>query len=636
MSISITSLLSSFWFAAARGGRAKRCAAAIQSILVLLLSVTLGACGGGSGGSSDNAPTAQPFNFAQAGPIALYRGETFTNTASGPGADGVSYVSTNTDIAVVDGATGTVTVVNDGSVVIVANKLVNVPNSTAQLVAGQASYTINSSAAPLAFEQAGPISLNAGENITNTASGPGPGVTHYESSDTRIAVVDGDTGVVTATGPGNVTITASKLVSVWFTDQKLIGSSATYTINVSAAALAFEHPGPISLYVRDHFTNTVSGPGQGVAHYESSDVTVATVDSDTGAVTVTGPGPVVITAKKLFTDSTTNTTITTSTATYTINATASGPAFSARYSHTVTAFNGQLWLIGGAGPGNELKNDVWSSPDGITWTLQTANAAFSPRGLHQVVVFNNQLWLIGGYGGVGGDQALRNDVWSSSDGITWTEQTAAANFLPRGGHQVVVYNNQMLLTGGYTSTDETNDVWSSPDGINWTKLTTTFPVFSTRHAHQMLVYNNKVWVIGGYDSGFTDTPLSDVWSSSDGVTWTQETAGADFPSRGNHQVVAYNNELWLIGGFDGGGDGTNYNDVWSSSDGITWTEKTAAAAFWARNSHQVVVNNNQLLLLGGIATSPDNLVKYMLQSDAWTSSDGINWQVLYRGAFQSP
>ena len=62
--------------------------------------------------------------------------------------------------------------------------------------------------------------------------------------------------------------------------------------------------------------------------------------------------------------------------------------------------------------------------------------SFSARGGHQVVVFNNKMFLIGGLG--------RNDVWSSTDGIHWIEETANnAAFSAREDHQVVVFNNKM-------------------------------------------------------------------------------------------------------------------------------------------------------------------------------------------------
>ena len=78
-----------------------------------------------------------------------------------------------------------------------------------------------------------------------------------------------------------------------------------------------------------------------------------------------------------------------------------------------------------------------------------------------------------------------------------------------------------------------------------------------------MAFSNQLWLIGGYSSEAT---LNDVWSSTDGINWIQQTASATFSARFDHQVAAFNNQLWLIGGYDG----TTTNDVWSSIDGIEW------------------------------------------------------------------
>lgn len=43
-----------------------------------------------------------------------------------------------------------------------------------------------------------------------------------------------------------------------------------------------------------------------------------------------------------------------------------------------------------------LLNDVWSSPDGIEWTEVTAEAPWTARAGAALVVKNGYLWLIGG------------------------------------------------------------------------------------------------------------------------------------------------------------------------------------------------------------------------------------------------
>src|SRR6185503_7075937 len=75
-------------------------------------------------------------------------------------------------------------------------------------------------------------------------------------------------------------------------------------------------------------------------------------------------------------------------------------AFSPRESFGAVAFAGKMWVIGGGdfGDGTSARffNDVWSSTDGATWTLVTGSAPFSPRWGHTVTVFNDKIWVIGG------------------------------------------------------------------------------------------------------------------------------------------------------------------------------------------------------------------------------------------------
>jgi len=49
-------------------------------------------------------------------------------------------------------------------------------------------------------------------------------------------------------------------------------------------------------------------------------------------------------------------------------------------------------------------------------------------------------------------------------------------------------------------------------------------------------------------SGGNTIIYPDVWSSGDGMTWTQVTGSAAFGARWNHTSIAYNNGIWVIAG----------------------------------------------------------------------------------------
>ena len=187
-------------------------------------------------------------------------------------------------------------------------------------------------------------------------------------------------------------------------------------------------------------------------------------------------------------------------------------------------------------------------------------------------MYDDKLWVIGGMESSG---ARYNDVWWSEDGKDWTpveptDPTNPRRFSARAAHQVVVHDNRLWVIGGADGSTRYNDVWWSEDGADWTKVEPTDPTdprrFSTRHRHQVVAHNDELWVIGGSEGLFSSK--NDVWWSEDnGKTWTKATASADFSTRDGHQAVVHDNRLWVIGGSD---VGARNNDVWRSEDGVNW------------------------------------------------------------------
>ena len=210
-----------------------------------------------------------------------------------------------------------------------------------------------------------------------------------------------------------------------------------------------------------------------------------------------------------------------------------------RVGHTLTVFNGKLYIIGGKDETDEGHTNIWQSSDGESWTESTAPFGSIPE--HSTLILDNIMYLIAGNISTG-----NTEVWSTTNGIDWNIETPNA-FSGRAGQKGVIFNNTMYIIGGEDiDGNKLNDIWSSTDGVNWTEITTS-TVFTARNSNTATVHDDKVWVVGGEtESGF----VLDFWYSDNMVDWI-EYHGPLPSTEGlfKHAALDYNGELWLFGGY---------------------------------------------------------------------------------------
>ena len=262
--------------------------------------------------------------------------------------------------------------------------------------------------------------------------------------------------------------------------------------------------------------------------------------------------------------------------------------------HQAIVFEDKMWIIAGS-TGTMKTNDVWSSSDGITWNEISKDEEgqwFTPiREGHQSFVFDERIWVLGGYG-----TKELDDIWTynkEAEPPKW--EKAIGQWPPRVHHQVVLFQNDLWLIGGSTNPPfGINDVWKSTNAINWQQITSQAD-WDPRFGHQALAFDDKLWLLGGYSG---NNYYRDIWSSADGENWNMQTDSPPWESRRDFQALVYKDKIWVMGGLEGASL-ERINDVWSSSDGITWEEENKSSAWPARSGHQALVFDNKIFILGG-------------------------------------
>jgi hypothetical protein len=246
---------------------------------------------------------------------------------------------------------------------------------------------------------------------------------------------------------------------------------------------------------------------------------------------------------------------------------------------------------------------------------------------------------------------------------SWTNATEQAQFVGRDGAGALVFTDPTdgvqkawLLGGwnalhatGFTGTSApgcctTNEVWNSADGVNWHLVKPNSATgWEGRHMAGWAVFQGKMWIIGGdNNSGHYQT---DVWNSSDGLNWTLVAASvpwaaasvaADQPGRVLHYALAFNDQLWVMGGqalpsaLDPGPNPypatpVYYSDVWYSSDGAHWNLAGSLPHALGMICGAVVFDGQMWVIGGGTYGDSQQGVAGTVYSEVWSSPDGVNW-----------
>ncbi len=255
----------------------------------------------------------------------------------------------------------------------------------------------------------------------------------------------------------------------------------------------------------------------------------------------------------------------------------------------VTFGNGTAVAVGQSGA-------IVISYDFLDWTSQGSGPLPDLNG----VTFGNGIFVAVGDGGT---------ILTSPDGITWESRnsTTVQDLFD------VAYGNGVFVAGGGCAEDacwcdsQFGVLITSVDGMNWTDSTPIVGIPPQIPPIKEVIFGNGLFVVAGNILCFGDGVFcrGEVYTSSDGVSWTPRTTGVGCPSSlfyGNGKYFASGQGYW-----------TPFTpDLSVSSDGITWEE-------WP------------VYVYSGTTYGEGYFVAPFL-SDVSTSTDGLTWSVKPTGA----
>ncbi|AWO01189.1 hypothetical protein DLD77_05530 [Chitinophaga alhagiae] len=247
-----------------------------------------------------------------------------------------------------------------------------------------------------------------------------------------------------------------------------------------------------------------------------------------------------------------------------------------------------------------------------SWSKLTNHTAFQGRDSspNALLLFKNKLWVMAGwrYEPENGDYHSRSDIYNSDDGINWTLVNPSPPYQPYSGF--IVYKDKMWAY------DDTG-IWNSDDGVTWEFLGTS-PV---RASSRVLLVNDTIWFVDTYgNAGYSPDGLNFTLTRNGDAPWGLR----DWPG-----FVYHRNKFWVYIGrkyIDGVQHATN--DVWSSSDGISWELMTDEAVLPSRFWHMYGAFEDKMWIIGGASWDSVGNANNGNFNDAWYSENGKDWKLL--------
>jgi leucine-zipper-like transcriptional regulator 1 len=154
--------------------------------------------------------------------------------------------------------------------------------------------------------------------------------------------------------------------------------------------------------------------------------------------------------------------------------------------------------------------------------------------------------------------------------------------------------------------------------MKWKPVNHSFPggAQTPYYGHQVIAFNGNLWMLGGSTNKSQENAPN--YQSTDGLVWQAVPTVQGFTRRHQHGAAVFQGRIWVFGGKSISGNST-LTDAWSSADGIDW-QKAITEEFPDLTGFNVVVFQGRLWAVGGYHDDGR-------ASANWYSDDGVTWTV---------
>uniref|UniRef100_A0A7S2SJA3 BTB domain-containing protein n=1 Tax=Rhizochromulina marina TaxID=1034831 RepID=A0A7S2SJA3_9STRA len=225
------------------------------------------------------------------------------------------------------------------------------------------------------------------------------------------------------------------------------------------------------------------------------------------------------------------------------------------------------------------------------------------RSLHATAVFEDKMLVFGGYDGSNRVNDFYMFCFTTKD---WRMIPPAGRLpSPRDRHVAVVHENSFYVFAGFDGSSRTNDFHEYDfDLERWEPVVVIGgPTPSPRHSMAAVVYNGSMYVFGGYDGSYRSDFHAFNFSSG---RWGQVMSTGRVPrARYRATCLVHERQLFCFGGHDGT---RHLNDVHSYSfEERAWTTlATDGPLPISRDSHVAVAHGESMFIFGGSTGSAMN------------------------------